>query len=216
MNGTLLYVLSPGSQQFFNYIETWSRLPLAQVDVDPIHPNLSMIDITSVDKEDHVRFRLANDCLSRGYGHYGNLMTALGVNGEALKQAITEGVPFRHWFWLQKDHLAWYRENRAQANVVLEDLLQMTRCLNQAALRVEEWKIEKFRRSPQGMEQHFHWLRGLLTRRARLAGEALGSQSALSVFFDEERRRMFNVGGLEDSMAEFFGIRIPVIPARLA
>jgi len=227
MAGTLPYVLSAGSTQLFGYLQTWSNVRVHQFDTSPLSEDLSRIDVTHATNPDRIRYRLADNYLNGGHNHYKRLLGALGVNEGAQKEALASGIGFTAWFWQERDQFAWYHDDRKRAEWIIDDLFQLHRCLEQAADRIKTWEKGRLRRVPPGTEEHFNWLRRLFTSRVGLAQEAVGikweganetraTAMSLSIFFDEEKRKVFRVEGIRSSLAEFFRLRTPLPLARSA
>ncbi|HSA58340.1 MAG TPA: hypothetical protein VLJ37_01480 [bacterium] len=224
---TLPAALNVGSAQLFSYVQTWANARYHQFDTNPMAEDLTRIDVTRVADLDRVRLRITNNYLQGGNNHYRRLLDLLGVEEGSQKEAWAGGVGYTAWFWQEQHRLPWYHVDRKRADWVIDDLFQLNRCLEQTAVRIKSWEKGGLRRIPPGTEEHFLWLRRLLTSRARLAREALGikwdavsemraSQMSLSVFFDEDKRKLFGVAGIRASLEEFFRIRTPIPLARSA
>jgi len=188
------------------------------MDCDPLHPDLTRIDVTSRCQGDALRFRLANTYLHRGYQHEGALFDALGVNRDDLKTALGSGVPFRAWFFERRENFPWMTENADRGKLVVDELFQLNRSLEQTAHRTDLWQEGNFSHMPSGMVQHFAWLRHLFSTRIRLAQDAdfFPALMSINTYFSQDKRDLFEVIGIDESLRRFFHIRTPVPLARSA
>jgi len=224
---TLPYALNAGSAQLFSYVQTWANVRIHQFDTNPLAEDLTRVDVTRVVDPDRIRHRVANNYLLGGHNHYKRLLDLLGVEEGSQKSAAAGGIGYTAWFWQEQDRFPWYHADRKRADGVIDDLFQLHRCLEQTADRIKSWEKGRLQRIPPGTDEHFHWLRRLFTSRVGLAREALGikwdpvsqtraSQMSLSIFFDEDKRRLFGVAGIRASLEEFFRLRTPLPLARSA
>lgn len=218
MSPTLPGILSIGSSQLSSYISAWAGLRLHQVDADPLLLDPTRIEVTGRCHGDALRFRLANAYLHRGYRHEAALFDALGVNRDDLKTALRSGVPFRAWFFERRQNLPWMNENPDHGTLVVDELFQLRRSLEQTAHRTDLWQEADFSHMPSGMVQHFAWLRHLFSTRVRLAQDAdfFPALMSINTYFGHDKREIFEAIGLDESLRRFFHIRTPLPLARSA
>jgi hypothetical protein len=224
---TLPYALNAGSAQLFSYVQTWADLRVHQFDANPMNEDLTRVDVMHVANPDRIRFRISTDYAHAAHNHYKRLLDLLGVEEGSQKEAWAGGIGYTAWFWQEQNQFPWYHADRKRSDWVIDDLFQLHRCLEQTADRIKSWEKGRLQRIPPGTDEHFHWLRRLFTSRIALAREAVGikwdpvsetraSHMSLSIFFDEDKRKLFGVAGIRASLEEFFRLRTPFPLARSA
>jgi hypothetical protein len=197
----------PGGGTLLTYIQAWSLWRVHQADADPLNASPQRIDAAFARNPARLPFLLSQEYADAAGRQEQRLLTVLGIEPKRLASGLSSGVSFHAWFWDHPARFEWLHAETERGALVLDELYQLRRCLDQTRSRIAQWGRKPDDRPPPGLPQHLAWLRHHAVSRIRLAEEALfQTDQSLQIYFDPYKRRVFGAIGINESLARFFNL----------
>ncbi|HSA60309.1 MAG TPA: hypothetical protein VLJ37_11565 [bacterium] len=191
-----------GTQQLFQHVTLWSRVPQGLTAMDPWEASSLMAPAPAE------QIKTLNGYMMEMRLQEIGLLKALNVVPDALRVHLENDRPFTDFFANLSPRPDWMSVHPNSAMTV-DDLHQMRMAIVGAKRRLNAWSKRPTYSRPFGLVEHLHWLQESVRARSKLARLAvqLGEPDAgIRIFYDVQQRKAVGITTMEESLKGYFRV----------